>query len=264
MGAVLCCSPCCYFRKDLDFNMIRLDDLHVGGLKIYQDSDSFCFGTDAVLLSWFASVKKFTDMADLCSGNGIVAILLSRFGCMKSGVCVELNDAQALLCQKSLELNHIENKISVLNTDLRNIRKDKLLVSGAYDLVTVNPPYSAVNSGLVSQGAKGFARTELECTLKDVAEQSSFLLRHGGRLCVVHKPERLTDLVCECRNAGLELKRFRTVSAHVGDAPSMILAEFIKFGKSGVNIEPPLIIYNENNQYTDIMNKIYERGSCHE
>ncbi len=244
--------------------MIRLDDLHVGGLKIYQDSDSFCFGTDAVLLSWFASVKKFTDMVDLCSGNGIVAILLSRFACMNSGICVELNDAQALLCKKSLELNRIEDKISVLNTDLRNLRKEKLLKSGAYDLITVNPPYSSVNAGLVSGGAKGIARTELECTLKDVAEQSSFLLRQGGRLCVVHKPERLTDLVCECRNVGLELKRFRTVHAHEGDTPSMILAEFIKFGKSGVNIEPPLIIYDKNNQYTELMNKIYERGNCHE
>ncbi len=244
--------------------MIRLDDLQVGGLKIYQNSDSFCFGTDAVLLSWFASVKKFTDIVDLCSGNGIIAILLSRFGCMKSGVCVELNDAQALLCKKSLELNRIENKISVLNTDLRKIRKDKLLPSACCDLVTVNPPYSAVNSGAVSSGTKGFARTELECTLKDVAEQSAFLLRQGGRLCVVHKPDRLTDLICECRNVGLELKRFRTVHAHADDAPSMILAEFIKFGKSGVNIEPPLIIYDENGQYTDIMNKIYERGNSHE
>ncbi|MBQ6809394.1 MAG: methyltransferase [Clostridia bacterium] len=244
--------------------MIRLDDLQIGGLKIYQDSDSFCFGTDAVFLSWFASVKKFTNIVDLCSGNGIVAILLSRFGCMKSGVCIELNDAQALLCKKSIELNLIEDKLSVINTDLRLIRKNKILPSACCDLVTVNPPYSAVNSGTVSQGTKSFARAELECTLKDVAEQSAYLLRQGGRLCVVHRPERLSDLICECKNFGLELKRLKFVCAHVEDKPSMILAEFIKYAKSGVTVEPPLIIYDENNQYTDIVNQIYERGNANE
>ena len=244
--------------------MIRLDDLHVGGLKIYQDSDSFCFGTDAVLLSWFSSVKKFTNVADLCSGNGIVAILLSRFGCMKSGVCVELNDAQALLCQKSLELNLLEDKLKVLNSDLRKIRKEKLLEAGFYDLVTVNPPYTPVKDGFIASGTKGYARSELECTISDIAEQGSYLLKQGGRFCVVHRPERLADLVCECRSRNLELKRFRMVCAHVGDSPSMILAEFIKCAKSGVTVEPPLIIYDENNRYTDIMNKIYERSSANE
>ena len=244
--------------------MIRLDDLHVGGLKIYQDSDSFCFGTDAVLLSWFSAEKKFTDVVDLCSGNGIVAILLSRFAFMKGGVCVELNEAQSMLCRKSVELNLIEDKLKVLNTDLRKIRKEKLLVSGSYDLVTVNPPYSSANSGFVSEGSKSYARAELDCTLSDIAEQSSYLLKQGGRLCVVHRPERLADLICECRNRKLELKRLREVCSHVGESPSMILAEFIKCAKSGVKIESPLIIYDENNRYTDIMNKIYERGSANE
>lgn len=240
--------------------MIRLDDLHVGGLKIYQDSDSFCFGTDAVLLAWFSSVKKFTNIVDLCSGNGIVAILLSRFKCFKSGFSVELNDAQVLLCKKSLELNNIDNKLKVLNSDLRRIRKEKLLPSGKFDLVTVNPPYSTVGSGAVSDGSKGIARTELECTLKDIAEQGSFLLRQGGRLCVVHKPERLSDMVLECHKFGLELKRLRMVCSRVGEPPSMILAEFIKQAKSGVLIEAPLIIYKEDGTYTDTVNRIYERG----
>jgi len=74
----------------------------------------------------------------------------------------------------------------------------------------------------------------------------------------------LADLICECRNRKLELKRLREVCAHVGESPSMILAEFIKCAKSGVKIEPPLIIYDDNNRYTDIMNKIYERGSANE
>ena len=240
--------------------MIRLDDLQVGGLKIYQDSDSFCFGTDAVLLAWFSSVKKFTNIVDLCSGNGIVAILLSRFKCFKSGFSVELNDAQALLCKKSFEINHLEDKLQVLNSDLRCIRKEKLLPSGKFDLVTVNPPYSSVGSGAVSEGSKGVARTELECTLKDIAEQSSFLLRQGGRLCVVHKPERLSDMVLEFHKTGLELKRLRMVCSRAGESPSMILAEFIKQAKSGVNIEAPLIIYKEDGSYTDTINMIYERG----
>lgn len=240
--------------------MIRLDDLHVGGLKIYQDSDSFCFGTDAVFLSWFASLKKFEKFADLCSGNGIVAILLSRFRCMRYGVCVELNEAQSELCKMSLELNSIKN-IDVVNSDLRKIRSDKLLRSGEYDLVTVNPPYSTVNSGIVATGAKGVARTELECSISDIAEQSSFLLKYGGRLCVVHKPERMTDLICECRKFGLELKRFRMVCAYKDSEPSMVLAEFINRGKSGVCVEAPLIIYDENGCYTNIVNNIYER-SC--
>lgn len=241
--------------------MIRLDDLHIGGLKIYQDSDSFCFGTDAVLLAWFAGSRKFAAAADLCSGTGIVPILLSRHKCMKTAVCVELDVRQAELVRISVAYNGLEDKISVKNCDLRLIKSEKLLENAVCDLVTANPPYSALNTGFVSAGAKGSARTELCCTVADIAAQSAYLLKNGGRLCVVYKPERLCDLICACREEKLELKRLQTVSARMGGCPVMILAEFIKRGRSGTVIEPPLVIYNENNEYTDVLNKIYGRGA---
>lgn len=240
-------------------NTIRLDDLHINGLKIYQNTEDFCFGTDAVFLAWFASKKKFYNVCDLCCGNGIIPLLLSANTACRSINGVEISKEQADLAVKSIILNKLEHKINIINGDVRQIKN--LLPSASFDLVTVNPPYSAGGSGFTAEGGKSFARAELCCTLHDIIFASAYLLKNGGRLCIVHKPERTADIFCTMRQNGIEPKILTLVIPKQGREPVFILIEGKKDAKPGMVIEKPIFIYenSENNEYTQQVKEIYKQ-----
>lgn len=237
--------------------MIRLDELNIKNYKIYQDSDSFCFGTDAVLLSWFAGAKKFTQAVDLCSGNGIIPVLLSVHTCVKKITAVELQQSQSELSRRTVEYNSLGGIIDILNADLREIKPARLLENAECDLVTVNPPYMPDNTGFISEGGRGLARTELSCSLEDVLEASAYLLKNSGRLCMINRPDRLTDIFCSMRSFMLEPKRLLTVSSTEKKPPVLVLIEAVKGGKSGIVIEQPLFIHAPDGSYTERVKKIY-------
>ncbi|MDF2685385.1 MAG: trmNF [Clostridia bacterium] len=238
---------------------IRLDDLHLNNLKIYQNTEGFCFGTDAVLLSWFASKKKFNNAVDLCTGNGVVPLLLSVNSCFKTAIGVEIQEAQVSLANESVALNNLQDKIKIINGDVKDIKN--LLPSCNVDLVTVNPPYSPSGSGFIAQGAKSLARAEIFCTLKDVISAAAYLLKSGGRFCIVHKPERMVDIFYTMRESGIEPKTLLLVIPRKGKEPVLILTEGKKDGKPGVVVEKPLFIYEEDqgNIYTKELKEIYKQ-----
>ena len=237
--------------------MIRLDDLCLNGLKIYQQTDGFCFGTDAVLLAWFAGEKKFSSGIDLCGGNGIIPLLLSVRPCCRKIVGVESDPEQADLARKSFEYNGLSDKLRSEQADLRQIYDDPRFSPGKADLVTVNPPYFSPESGKVSQGKKAQARSEISCTLDDVCKAAAYLLKNSGRLCMINRPERLTDIFSAMKNNGIEPKRTRFVCSRAGAAPVLVLAEGIKGGKSGVSVQPQVEITDSEGKYTRILNEIY-------
>ena len=237
--------------------MIRLDDLHIKGYKIFQESDGFCFGTDAVLLAWFSGNKKFKKTVDLCSGNGIIPVLLSVHPCCEKIVGVEIQTSQIELAKRTVEYNGLCGKIEMLNADLRDIAPKKLLARAEYDLVTVNPPYMPKDSGFVADGGKGVARTELACSLSDVVFAGNYLLKNGGRFCIINRADRLTDIICCMRENGLEPKRLLTVSARAEKPPMLVLVEGVKGGKTGLTVEPPLFIHGSDGEYTPILKEIY-------
>jgi tRNA1Val (adenine37-N6)-methyltransferase len=238
---------------------VRLDDLNLNNLKIYQNTEGFCFGTDAVLLSWFASKKKFYNAVDLCTGNGVVPLLLSVNPCFRTAAGVEILKEQTDLANESVVLNNLQNKIKIINGDVKDIKN--LLPSANADLVTVNPPYSASGSGLVAKGVKSLARTEISCTLQDVVSAASYLLKNGGRFCIIHKPERMTDIFCTMRQYGIEPKTLLLVIPRKGKEPVLILVEGKKDGKPGITVEKPLFIYEENQGsiYTGELKEIYKQ-----
>ncbi|MBO5037628.1 MAG: methyltransferase [Clostridia bacterium] len=237
---------------------VRLDDLCINGYKIYQDDCGFRFGTDAVLLAWFAGNKKFAKAADLCAGNGVISVILSTHNCCKEARGYEIDEGPFNLSKMTAEYNKITDKVSFYLRDIRNTETDGTFPSAYFDLVTANPPYMTENSGLVSE-ARGTARTELTCTVNDVVNAANVLLKNGGRFCMINKPDRLTDAMCIMREKKIEPKRLMFVSARNGKKPELFLIEGIKQGKPGLYCEPTLEIYGSDGAYTETLNKIYGR-----
>lgn len=223
---------------------VRLDDLKIHNLMIYQDSALFRFGTDAVLLSDFCRRKKYGNAVDLCTGNGVIPLLLSH-GCPGKIYGIELSDKSAKLAEKSVSYNGLGDKIEIINCDVRRVaEKDPPLPLFFFDLVSVNPPYSPENSGKVADGQRGVARTETDGLLEDVIFVSSKLLKSGGRLCMVNRPERLADIICFMRRYKIEPKILVPVETSAKRKPELILIEGKKDARSGLVMESPIRLYD--------------------
>ena len=226
----------------------RLDDLIIGGIKIIQHPDGFCFSLDAILLGHFACVKKGCRAVDLGTGTGVIAFVLSARGASEV-TGIELNPDTADRAARSAALNGLEEKVALQCGDLRSVRQ--FLPSGQYDLVVSNPPYRSLGGGFLNP-AQGLAmaRHETTASLKDVLAAARYLLKYRGRFAMVHLPERMTDIISGMREAGIEPKRLRLVHSGIHKKPNMLLVEGIRGAQPGLEVLPPLIVYGENGQYT--------------
>jgi tRNA1Val (adenine37-N6)-methyltransferase len=237
----------------------RLDDLQRNGLYIIQDPDKFCFGMDAVLLSGFVAEhlgKGKKNLLDLCSGGGIIPLLLSAKTDVGHITGMELQEDMADMAERSVELNGLGSVIEILENDLR--KAAGVIPAASFDAVTVNPPYFKCGHGIINpDDAKTIARHEVSCTLEDVLETACYALKEGGMFYMVHKPQRLSDIICSMRQSKIEPKTLKTVHPRKDAEPSMILIEGRKGGGSELRIEKPLIIYGEDGKYTEEMYTIY-------
>lgn len=238
----------------------RIDDLQLAGLKLIQNPKQFCFGVDAVLLTHYAlsGIKKGAKVLDLCSGNGIIPVLLSHKSAASQIIGLEIQEGAADLAARSVKLNGLETKISIICGDLKDAVK--LFGRSSFNNITCNPPYKEAGTGLVnSDDARTIARHEIKCTLEDIIRISAALLKPGGKLCMVHRPERLADLLCTMRQYQMEPKRLRFVHPSSGKTATMILAEAARQGRPKLFLDKPLYIYEETGTYTEEVNRIYER-----
>ncbi len=236
----------------------RVDDLQLNNLKIIQNSKEFCFGIDSVLLSDFCkSAKKQKNVVDLCTGNGVIAILLSaKLSKVKQIVGVEIQEYSSELATRSVELNNLQKKITIINKDLKNIKKD--IQAGSVDLVVCNPPYKPKGSGIINEkDSKTIARHEISCTLEDIIKEASRELNFGGSFCMVHKVERMTDILTLLRKHDLEPKRMRLIYPKLGEPANLVLVEGVKGGKPFLNMEAPVYVYKNEEEYTDQIYEIY-------
>ena len=234
----------------------RLDDLERNNLKIIQDPSRFCFGMDAVLLSGFAHVKPGETVIDLGTGNGIIPILLYGKTEGKHFTGLEIQSENVEMAQRSVQYNKIGDAVDIVEGDL--CRATEIFGKSICDVVTSNPPYMLGNHGLVNpDSAKAVARHEVLCTLDDVVRESAGLLRPNGRFYMVHKPDRLAEILIKMSGCGLEAKSLRIVYPYADKEPNMILVEGRKGGHSGMRIQPPLIIYDENGNYVKEVADIY-------
>ena len=238
--------------------MERWDRLCPDGYRFVYDDALFPPGTDSFLLSAFPRLRPGLRVCDLCSGAGLLGLLLLQRQPQLAVTGVELLGSAAALAERTAAANGLEDRLTVRTGDLRRIRD--LLPPAAFDLVVCNPPYYPAASGhLPASEALRAARTELGCTLEEVCAAAAYLLPWGGRFCLVHKPERLADLCCALRSAGLELKRLRPVCSRAGAAPSLLLAEGRRGGRPGTEVLPPLVLQKPDGTPSAELDAVYFR-----
>ncbi|MGJ7045890.1 tRNA1(Val) (adenine(37)-N6)-methyltransferase [Thermoanaerobacterium thermosulfurigenes] len=241
----------------------RIDDLNLNGLKLIQREDMFKFGMDAVLLSNFVYTKKGDKIVDLGCGTGIIPILIAGKSRDTRIVGVEIQSEVANIAIRNVYLNNFEGRIDIINDDIRNV-VDKLGIE-KYDIVTSNPPYMPYKTGFDKNSeSENISRYELNGGLDDFIKVASRLLKFGGKFFLVHRVDRIVDIVYNLRICNLEPKKIRFIHPHIGEKPNLVLVESKKGAKSGVVIMPPLYVYEENGGYTKELLSIYGKTSIEE
>lgn len=234
----------------------RLDDLQRNGYQIIQKKDGFCFGMDAVLLSGFAAVKPGEKAVDLGTGTGIIPILLEAKYEGEHYMGLEIQDEVAEMAARSVALNHLEEKVSIVKGDIKEA--SRLFGAASFDVVTSNPPYMNDAHGLKNPDLpKAIARHEVLCTLDDVVREAAKLLRPGGRFYMVHRPHRLIEIITALTKYKLEPKRMKMVHPFVDKEANMVLIEAVRGGKSMIKVEAPIVVYREPGVYTQEIYDIY-------
>ncbi len=238
----------------------RIEDLQCKGLKIIQNKNWFCFGIDAVLLSNFCEFKKGAKVVDLGTGTGIIPLILHAKKNISLAIGIEIQQKVAEMAKRSVKMNELEDTIQILNADLKNITEH--LKAHSFDGVVSNPPYKLANSGLKNPSdQKAISRHEVLCTLEDVIKNASLLLKQYGKFYMVHRPDRLVDIMCLLRQYKLEPKKIRFVHPKISEKPNMVLIQATKNGNKELRFDAPLYVYNENGEYTKEIHTIYESES---
>ncbi len=234
----------------------RIDQLERRGYRIIQNPETFCFGMDAVLLSAFTRVFPGETAVDLGTGTGVIPILMEARYQAGSYTALEIQPDMAEMASRSVQLNGLENKISVLCQDL--CQASAILGKARFDIVTSNPPYMKTGQGMASpEPSRALARHEIACKLEDVVREASALLKTGGRFYLVHRPGRLAEVFEMLHRYHLEPKRLRMVHPYVGEEANLVLLESVRGGNGWMKAEAPLVIYESQGVYTEEIWKIY-------
>ncbi|MBO3066500.1 tRNA1(Val) (adenine(37)-N6)-methyltransferase [Staphylococcus shinii] len=233
----------------------RLDYLTKENLRIIQNDEVFSFSTDALLLAHFTKIKKQDTIMDLCSGNGVIPLLLSDKG--KQNIDgIEIQQQLVDMAQRSVVYNQLDDRIHMYHMDLKKVQQQ--FKPSQYSLVTCNPPYFKVNQQHQHQkNAHKIARHEIMCTLEDCCLAARHLLKQGGRMAMVHRAERLMDVLSYMRAYQIEPKKLYFVYSKQDKVSQTIVVEGRKGGNQGLDIQPPFYIYNNDGTYTEEMREIY-------
>ncbi|WP_083490403.1 tRNA1(Val) (adenine(37)-N6)-methyltransferase [Caloramator mitchellensis] len=237
----------------------RVDDLQLENLRIIQNPDWFCFGIDAVLLSSFAFARKKEKVVDLGTGTGIIPLLM--YGKYKPSkiIGVEIQSQVAEMARRSIELNKLEEKIEIYEGDIKDCFRT--IGINSFDVVVSNPPYKKSDTGLKNpEDKKAISRHEILINLDELIFSASRLLKGYGRFYMIHRPERLKDIIVGLSNHKFALKRIRFVHPKIDKEPNMVLIEAVKAGGEFLKVEKPLFVYDENGNYTEEVLKMYNMG----
>lgn len=236
---------------------MNTEAFQLGRIKMYV-SDDHRFGTDAFLLAYYAGVRHNSVVCDLCTGCGIVPLIFCKNIMPRLIYAVDIQDEAISLLRKTVEENGLENVIQPILCDLRNIPAN-VLARETVDIVTANPPYMTGGSGLEKHSyAQAIARHELMCNIGDVCQTAGGLLKYGGMLKMCHRPERLGDVICSMRENKIEPKAVTFVHNSINEKPWLFLISGKKGANSGMIVEKPMILRNDDKSYTEEYSRIYE------
>ena len=238
--------------------MKRLDDiLGYKNLKIYQDSRFFSFSLDSIILANYCDIHlRDKKIVDFCSGNGVVSLIVSR-RCNTVIDTVEIQDKLYDLAVESINYNNLSDRIHPYCMNVLDFANNPDNNS-QYDLVLCNPPYfkNDDNSTKNLSYEKMIARHEILFNLDDLCKCSNLILKDNGRLCIVHRTDRLMDIITCFRKYNIEPKRIKFIHEKIDKDSTLVLIEGQKLGKTGLKIDSPLILYDLNNNITDEYQKL--------
>lgn len=234
----------------------RLDDLGINNLSIIQNPEFFCFGIDAVLLSDYAKGHKNERILDLCSGNGILPILLSAKTKASEIIGLEIQKSLWEMSLRSIKYNNLSDKVKMILGDVRD--STSLFDRNSFNVITVNPPYMKACGGKKNDTEEvRIARHEELCTFEDIIKSADYLLKQKGRIYIVHRPLRLAEIMATMVRYGIEPKGMRLVYPFIDKEPNLVLIEGIKGAAPELRVAPPLVVYDSPGKYTKEVLKIY-------
>ena len=235
------------------------DLLNYGNLKIVQNPNWFSFSLDSVLLADFAKVNNKMKIIDFCCGNAPIPLFLSTKTKSKI-VGIEIQKEIYDIAVKSVSLNKLEEQIEIINMDVNHI--SNTYDTDTFDLITCNPPYFKVqNKSNINQDiVKATARHELNLTLNNIFKIAKKLLKNNGKIVMVHRTDRLIDIITEMKNNNIEPKRIRFVYPFEDSKSNMVLIEGSKNGKTGLEIEKSIIVHNSDGSYRKEILRIFNGG----
>ncbi|MCR5303871.1 MAG: tRNA1(Val) (adenine(37)-N6)-methyltransferase [Lachnospiraceae bacterium] len=236
----------------------RTDDLQRNGLRIIQETELFCFGVDSVLLTGFAApgIRRGSSVLDLGSGNGILPILLSAKTEDTHFTGIEIQEECASLARRSTELNALTERIRIITGDLKNI--DRYTAPSSFDAVVSNPPYVKAGSGRdYANKSLSVSRSEVACTFEDVARAAAFALRGGGSFHLVHRANRMPEIIKTLMEHNLTPRVMCQVHPNAGKNASMFLMTAVKGAGMEMKLLPPLILCGPDGEYTREVKDIY-------
>ena len=237
----------------------RIDDLEFKNLKIIQNKEGFCFGMDSVLLSDFAKeMRHHAKVLDLGTGTGIISILLCGKTDLKKVIGVEIQKEVAEMASRSIQLNDLQDKFEIINENILNL--NNIYKKQSFDVIVTNPPYKKKNTGIINEKEKKIiSRHEITSNLEDFIKIAKDVLKDNGEFYMVHRPERLVDILNLMRKYKIEPKILRFVYSDKNKEPKLILIKGVKNGKPFLKVKKNLYIYDENGKYTEEILKIYHK-----
>ena len=254
--------------------MLTLDGIR--DIQVYQNKTGYRFSVDALLLASFVNLPRVQHVADIGAGSGVIGLLLAKRYPSALVTLVELQKSLVKLAERNIVLNNLQDRVSVIHADIKeslhqhSLAAEGLLNKGRpelpgepyFDLVVSNPPFRPLKSGKLSTGdEKAVARHEISLPLKKLVAATSRLLRHHGRFCMIHLPERIADINNELRLYGCEAKRIRFVHSRIDTEAKMVLVEAVKGSRAGLTVEPPLFLYSGPHRYSPEVMRMYQTPS---
>jgi len=223
---------------------------------VFTQSEHFKLGTDSILLADFVNTGSFRRGIDLGCGSGAISVLLLTKSERINMTQIEILPEAAKIAQINITHNNFDSRCNTITDNIKNYKK--LFKNESFEFVVSNPPFFPEGNGPSSpKEEKASARSECNCTLDDICMASSYLLKTGGALFMVHKPERLSEIFCTMSRYKIEPKRLRLVQHKPGSAPNLVLVEGRRGGNPGLKIESNLILHNEDNSDTEETKRIY-------
>lgn len=237
----------------------KIEDLQFQNLKIIQNKKGFCFGIDSILLSDFAKeIKEEATVLDLGTGTGIIPTLLCKKTKLSHIIGVEIQEEICEMARRSIALNNLEDKFKIINENILHL--NLLFKKNTFDAIVTNPPYKKRGTGIINKEEKKvISRHEITATLEDFIRISTELLKDKGEFYMVHRPDRIVDIMTFMRKYKLEPKIIRLVYSNKDSNPTLVLIKGIKNAKPFLTIKNNLYIYDENGKYTEEINIIYNK-----